>query len=68
MARMSTPEEIRKSILDMRRIYHDLSDDRFAARYNKRYKVPVDAIKRVLQEEAGNNVNRSNGISRAKGN
>lgn len=50
MSKASKPNEIRQSILDLRRIYPELSDERFAARYSKRYGVPIPAIKRVLKE------------------
>lgn len=49
MARISTPAEIKNSILDLRRVYSDLSDERFAIWYSKRYKVSLPAVKRVLQ-------------------
>lgn len=52
MRKTAKPNEIRQSILDLRRIYPELSDERFAIRYSKKYGVPVPAIKRVLKESA----------------
>lgn len=54
MSRMSTPEEVRQSILDLRRIYSGLSDERFVAWYSHKYGVPKDAIKKVLQSNVNN--------------
>lgn len=49
MARISTPAEIRRSILDLRGIYHELSDERFAIWYSRRYKVPVKDVAKVIE-------------------
>ncbi|AZS17405.1 hypothetical protein [Paenibacillus lutimineralis] len=53
MARMSTQEEVKQSILDLRKIYSELSDERFAARYSKKYRVPVSAVMGVLEQSGG---------------
>ncbi|MBW4838622.1 MAG: hypothetical protein KZY74_04445 [Paenibacillaceae bacterium] len=51
MGRNSTQSEIRKSILDLRRIYSELSDERFAYWYQRRYRVPAETVLRVINEQ-----------------
>ncbi|MNX78606.1 hypothetical protein D3C86_1102070 [compost metagenome] len=51
MARKTTQAEIRKSILDIRRIYPELSDERFAQWYHHRYRVPIKSVLQVIQEK-----------------
>ncbi|MBU5670265.1 hypothetical protein KQJ23_00335 [Paenibacillus sp. MSJ-6] len=51
MARKTTQAEIRTSILDLRRIYPELSPERFALRYQRRYGVPAKSVLQVIQEQ-----------------
>lgn len=51
MARKSTQKEIRDSILDLRRIWSDLTDDAFIKMYHKKYRVPISSIKEVLEQD-----------------
>ncbi len=45
----SVQDQVRQSILDLRTIYHEMTDEKFAAWYNKKYKVPVVAILHGLE-------------------
>jgi hypothetical protein len=42
-----------KAILEMRRIYGDMTDEKFTVRYSKRYKIPAVTVKQVLEEGGG---------------
>lgn len=42
--------DLRESILELRKIYHDLSAAQFAKLYHRRYKVPKAAILKVIKE------------------
>lgn len=48
--RISTPDQVRQSILDIRGIYKELSDNRFATWYSNRYRVEYNAVKKVLEQ------------------
>ena len=43
------PEDIKRSILEMRPLHPDLTDRQFAAMYSRKYKVNKDAIIRFLK-------------------
>lgn len=51
MPRMTTQAEIRQSILDLRRIYSDLSDQKFSVWYSKKYKVKANEVYDIIQQE-----------------
>ncbi|GIO36897.1 hypothetical protein J41TS12_17580 [Paenibacillus antibioticophila] len=51
MARKTTQAEIRTSILDMRRIYAEKTDEQFAHWYQRRYRVPANSVLQVIQEK-----------------
>ncbi|WP_157686431.1 hypothetical protein [Paenibacillus senegalimassiliensis] len=51
MARKTTQAEIRASILDMRRIYAEKTDEQFAFWYQRRYRVPASSVLQVIQEQ-----------------
>lgn len=44
-----TSAEIKASILEMRRIYSSLTDHEFAAFYNKKYRLKIEDVLRVLE-------------------
>lgn len=51
-AQLTVQEQVRKSILDMRRIYPEKSNEDFAKWYEKKYRVKATAVQHVV-EEAG---------------
>ncbi len=51
MARMTTQDEIRKSILELRKIYSNLSDREFSVWYSNKYKVSAKQVYSIIQQE-----------------
>lgn len=51
MARKTTQSEIRTSIMDLRQIYPELSDEQFAKRYQRRYGVPAKSVLQEIQSK-----------------
>ncbi|MNO80305.1 hypothetical protein D3C76_715100 [compost metagenome] len=47
---LSPKEEVQKSILDMRKIYPEKSDESFAKWYASKYRVKADAVLKFLKE------------------
>lgn len=48
-APLLSPADIKKSIMEMRGIYHTLTDHEFAALYNKKYRLSIPDVLRVLE-------------------
>lgn len=42
--------DVKESILQLRRIYHELNDAEFAKMYQKRYKVKAALVLKVIQQ------------------
>ncbi|GAA0850535.1 hypothetical protein GCM10008915_63870 [Bifidobacterium pullorum subsp. gallinarum] len=51
MPRMTTQDEIRKSIIELRKIYNNLSDLQFSVWYSKKYKVKANEVYDIIQQE-----------------
>lgn len=48
-----TKQTIIQSILDLRKIYSDLSPERFAQMYARKYKIKASAVLKVIQQYEG---------------
>jgi hypothetical protein len=44
-----TTDNVEKSVLELRRIYHEKTDAQFIAWYADRYKVPYNRVKSILE-------------------
>lgn len=47
--------DVKESILQLRRIYHELNDEEFARMYQKRYKIKKAIVLKVMQRGVSRN-------------
>ncbi|WP_438435431.1 hypothetical protein [Gorillibacterium sp. sgz500922] len=51
--RMVTPDKLRASIQETRRVYANMTDEQFIAWYHKRYRVDLDVIRWAIGGREG---------------